>query len=671
MMLKKFPSACILLLLFGNMQNAFCQYEKNIDSLKNEITKFDARKKQLGDKASLLSDTIKIRLLGKIAGNYLSLGSPETVKYCTEQLAMSEKLNYYFGIGSAHNMLGSYYSNKGMFEKALLHQYKSLAVNKKSNDKHGEFSNYNNIGIIYSRQGKYPEALQNMLKTLEFAKRLHDYDKISASYNNIGNVYNSLQKSDKALQYYKLGLKEQIKNKDYFKMAYTYQNIADAYVLLNQSNVALEFYQKGLKHSKDSRNFDAEAGNLTGIGKTYYTKGNFSKALEYFLASTKMSEEIGDLYAMATSYNIISNTYLSLDQEDKALFYAKKGMQLAQENEAGIDMLRDFHETISDIYAQQGKFKDAYQNYVVFKQLNDSMFNMEKHRKITEMQLNYDFKRKQDEQQLVQQKKDAAVEITVKKQRDTTHFVLLVLALVTLFAIGVYYNLRRNQRQRKIIEEQKSVVEHQNTIIQNSLTEKETLLREIHHRVKNNLQIISSLLNIQSENISDKNVLSSIQEGQSRVQAMSLIHQNLYQSEHINNVNIENYLKELVISLSQMFGADDKNIAVEINASGLEFDIDTAIPLGLIVNELVSNAYKYAFQNTAEGMININIKSKTDKKFELSVSNNGDTLPQDFDIKNSPSLGLRLVSMLSKQLYGKFRFESNDESTSFLVSFKG
>jgi two-component system, sensor histidine kinase PdtaS len=239
---------------------------------------------------------------------------------------------------------------------------------------------------------------------------------------------------------------------------------------------------------------------------------------------------------------------------------------------------------------------------------------------------------------------------------------MLVLGLVSIFTFGVYVNLKRNLRQKKIIETQ-------NLQIQDSLTEKETLLREIHHRVKNNLQIISSLLNIQSETITDKNVLSSIQEGQSRVQAMSLIHQNLYQSEHINNVDIENYLKELVDYLSQMFDAGAKKIEVNIDAAHLQFDIDTAIPLGLIVNELVSNAYKYAFESRSGGTIDIIIRSVA-SGFELQVNNNGNDLPEGFEIKNNKSLGLKLVTMLSRQLRGKFTFNSGNGTTSFIVLFK-
>jgi two-component system, sensor histidine kinase PdtaS len=246
-------------------------------------------------------------------------------------------------------------------------------------------------------------------------------------------------------------------------------------------------------------------------------------------------------------------------------------------------------------------------------------------------------------------------------------FIIVGLLAIMLY---LYYNrYRLKKRTSDALAIKNAEIEKQKEIIQFSLTEKETLLREIHHRVKNNLQIISSLLNIQSENIQDKNVLSSIQEGQSRVQAMSLIHQNLYQSDHLNNVDIQNYVMQLVVYLSEMFAGQSTNIAVNVDAPDINFDIDTAIPLGLIINELVSNAYKYAFEKHASGKINISLKAKNDNDYELEVRDDGKGLPSETDPERCSSLGLKLVKILSRQLRGTFSFKS-DKGAVFLVQFK-
>ena len=265
-------------------------------------------------------------------------------------------------------------------------------------------------------------------------------------------------------------------------------------------------------------------------------------------------------------------------------------------------------------------------------------------------------------------------EIALLKKDNTlsetrTKGAIILAILLGILAVLFYNRFRLKKKSSEALTFKNIEIEKQNDLIQVSLSEKETLLREIHHRVKNNLQIISSLLNIQSDNIDDPTLLSNIREGQNRVQAMSLIHQNLYQSEHLSNVDIENYLKELVVYLSEMFEKEGKKIEVEVNANHIEFDIDTAIPLGLIVNELVSNAYKYAFENQENGKIKIDIMALNDIEYELNVNDDGKGLPTDFDPSKSKSLGLKLVKILSKQLRGKFS-SSSDKGANFRVLFK-
>ena len=254
-------------------------------------------------------------------------------------------------------------------------------------------------------------------------------------------------------------------------------------------------------------------------------------------------------------------------------------------------------------------------------------------------------------------------------KRRQTIWAIAIAGFLAIVAYLFYNRYRFKKKTSEVLTEKNIEIEKQKALIQTSLNEKETLLREIHHRVKNNLQIISSLLNIQSEHIQDENVLSSIQEGQSRVQAMSLIHQNLYQSEHLNNVDIQNYVQQLVVYLSEMFAGQSKNIQVNVDAPDINFDIDTAIPLGLIINELVSNAYKYAFEKHALGNINISIKPKTGEDYELEIRDDGKGMPTDANPDKSNSLGLKLVKILSRQLRGTFSFKS-DKGAVFLVQFK-
>lgn len=216
----------------------------------------------------------------------------------------------------------------------------------------------------------------------------------------------------------------------------------------------------------------------------------------------------------------------------------------------------------------------------------------------------------------------------------------------------------RDITERKKIEEQ----------VKTSLREKEVLLREIHHRVKNNLQIISSLLSLQSAHIKDKKYTEMLKESQNRVKSMALIHEKLYQSEDIANVNCESYIKSLVEGLVRSYGTNTGNIALEIEVSDISLGIDAAIPCGLIVNELVSNALKHAFPDGRKGVIKIRLHSIGDK-VQLLVSDDGVGMPETVDFRTTESLGLRLVTILAEdQLNGEIHLDRQN-GTAFSVIF--
>jgi PAS domain S-box-containing protein len=188
--------------------------------------------------------------------------------------------------------------------------------------------------------------------------------------------------------------------------------------------------------------------------------------------------------------------------------------------------------------------------------------------------------------------------------------------------------------------------------IKASLQEKEVLLKEIHHRVKNNLQIISSLLNLQSGYIQDKDAGEMFKESRNRVRSMSLIHEKLYQSKDLARIDFAEYVRHLTRHLFRSYGVNSRAVGLKINVEKVLLDIDTAIPCGLIVNELVTNSLKYAFPPGVEGEICISLHPENDGRLVLVVSDNGAGLPPDFDLHQTDSLGLQLVSTLADQLEG-------------------
>lgn len=204
--------------------------------------------------------------------------------------------------------------------------------------------------------------------------------------------------------------------------------------------------------------------------------------------------------------------------------------------------------------------------------------------------------------------------------------------------------------------------------IKASLAEKEVLLKEIHHRVKNNLQVISSLLKLQSRYIQDSRVSEMLKESQNRVRSMALVHEQLYQSKDLSNIDFAEYIQNLAHNLFQAYEIDTEGVKLQTNIAPCSLNIDTAVPCGLIINELVTNSLKYAFKGQTQGTIKIDFTLDNNRVCVLAVSDSGIGLPQDFDYRNARTLGLRLVGSLVKQIRGKIELLET-AGTSFKITF--
>jgi two-component sensor histidine kinase len=205
-------------------------------------------------------------------------------------------------------------------------------------------------------------------------------------------------------------------------------------------------------------------------------------------------------------------------------------------------------------------------------------------------------------------------------------------------------------------------------VLHASLREKDVLLKEIHHRVKNNLQVISSLLNLQSGAITEPAVLAMFSESQNRIKSMALIHEKLYQSKDLAQIDFTEYVRNLTNHLYRSYAVNVNLIKLNFDVENIHLNIDTAIPCGLLLHELVSNALKYAFPNGQKGEIGVRLFRQEGDRLVLLVKDNGVGLPKDLDVKNSKSLGLKLVHILAQQLQGDLNYHS-ESGTEFSLAF--
>jgi PAS domain S-box-containing protein len=213
-----------------------------------------------------------------------------------------------------------------------------------------------------------------------------------------------------------------------------------------------------------------------------------------------------------------------------------------------------------------------------------------------------------------------------------------------------------------------SEIKKTEAMLKASLMEKDILLHEIHHRVKNNLQVVSSLMNLQSVNISDNRIREIFNDAQSRVFTMSLVHDKLYKADNFSSINISDYVHDLINSIESSHNFDKERIQIKINVQPLSLNLDTMIPVGLIINELVTNSLKHAFPDGKKGCIEILFKKEDDASLLLCVIDDGIGIPDDIDIENIASLGLRLVQTLTTQINGELSIHNNNGSR-FCIAF--
>lgn len=207
--------------------------------------------------------------------------------------------------------------------------------------------------------------------------------------------------------------------------------------------------------------------------------------------------------------------------------------------------------------------------------------------------------------------------------------------------------------------------------IKAALDEKGLLLREIHHRVKNNLQIIISLFNLQTSYIDDDKAYQALKEGQDRIKSMALIHERFYQSDGISKIDFDDYCRKLMEHLYSSFKINPNTIIIDIKIENIRLDIDTAVPCGLIINEIVSNAFKHAFSDKEKGQVSILLKNAADGECYLEIKDDGIGMPEDFNLETADSLGFQLIQALSDQLDGKLELlTSPNNGLKYKLNFK-
>ena len=561
-------------------------------------------------------------------------------------------------LAKSYNLLAISYYYKGDLVNSEENLNQSLAKYSKIKNKGGMATCYNGIGVICYDQGKLYKALQLYIQSHRIKEKLGDKKSIAMTLNNIGNVYKDLENFDKSFDYYKQSLEIKREINDDHGIAMTLNNIGLLHHNYKKYKKALDYYSESIGIKREINDSHGLAMTLNNIGLTYELQKNYSKALHFYEESIGIKKEIGDQFGMAMSLINLATIYRETGNYRKCFELLKKSEKIAKEINA-TTQLRDCYQRLYETYEMQNNPKQSFKYFKLYVAAKDSMMNAESVKNIQKLQAQYENDTKQLTIENLSKKEKLNKAQLAKnkaelKSKNITNISLIGGLLASLILI-VFFVYNTKQRTKT------------NEALKRSLEEKEVLFKEVHHRVKNNFQVISSLLNLHSNNSENEAVIKALGEAKDRVNSMALVHEKLYQSKSLSQIKMDEYISQLIMHLNDSFD-DEIEFSSIINIENVYLDIETAIPLGLIFNELLTNSIKYAFNKKTGNTIEIMIK-QVDKHIKVSYKDNGIGLPEDFDIEKLESLGLNLVQILVLQIHGELVL-TIDNGTHFSFDFQ-
>lgn len=580
----------------------------------------------------------------------------EAITLFNKAYQTAKSINHMKIMAQAKNGIGSTLLNLALYDSAL-HEYEAAYQSfYELKDSSGMSGALNNIGLVNNRIGNYNKGIEYYLKAYEINRLIGSTRKQIRNLVNIGLVYINNQEEHQAKKYFE-DAQELVENTDYEKYkADVYNGLAMVTKKEGNYKEAEKYYLKAKTHATNANDRLGLAVILHNLSDLHYDLGMYSIALEESLQSLAMKKELNNPKSIVFSLSLISQIYASIGNGNQALIYANKSLAMAQKIKLK-SRERVAYNNVAQAHYQLGNYKRAYENKLRYEHLQDSLFNETKAEQIAGMEVAFQTERKEREIALMNvQLASRTKEINTQKKISQLYLIGGGIMLGMLVLVFILY-----QRQAKLTAQLKQ----QNKIISKQHLEKETLLKEIHHRVKNNLQVISSLLNLQSRHLDDQKAKDAVKESRSRIKSMSLIHQRLYTDNDISTINMPQYLKELTDFLFATFKPGNK-IQKNIDSENFQFDVDIAVPLGLIINELISNSLKHAFDTTDQGNIEVSLLSDKNN-YILKISDDGKGLPTKGFLK---SMGMQLVETLVEQINGDMNI-STKNGTMFTISFSG
>jgi two-component sensor histidine kinase len=579
----------------------------------------------LADVSSAKSDTDKVHLLLVISVGYQPIDITKQFYYANEALSISERVNWDKGRMYAQQQIADCYNKVMAYNNAIAHFKRCISAAEKLNETNIQIACYRAIVLDYYTLNKTDDMVIYQKAALDLAERVGEPSSISAQMNSYALRLSDASRYGQAVAYWQQVIA-----------------FADTHFQGMEKNIHV-------------------ANILNTLANTYVKTHKPDSALYCLRTASRMITASDDYSLKAYIRSTFCDVYESTNTYDSAEIYGEQTVRMGEELK-NIELQQHYCQTLSRVYESDRKPQLA----LLYYKKSDSLANIISNNGRT-VELAMQVTRINMEQQAERNKEEnSSLEAIRKNQRVALiAAVVALLALITLTAF-IYRTLRLKQKANKIISLQAASLKQQNEIIDKALKEKEVLLKETHHRVKNNLQLISSLLELQAESLEEESAKNALRTAQRRVLSIATVHSKLYGSDEDEAIDFSAFTADLFTRLHSAFDRADTSVQFNNSIPAAYLPLNTVVLLGLILNELITNSFKHAFTGMSKGIISISMETAA-SAYTLRYYDSGSGLPESVFNAGSGSLGLYLVKRLSKQLKGTATYKFGAGSTFTII----
>jgi len=529
------------------------------------------------------------------------------------------------------------------------------------------------LSVIYIEEAQYDKALSTALETIRVMEATGDSARAVLYYNRLASIYRNLGDHSASLFWVRKALDHAYIMKDYNARFFLISWMATELTAEGKAKDALNYTLTETKWNKPTSVVDKIRIERV-LGNCYNALKEYDAAEKHYLEMLQLDKAGKDSLVAedhADNYSVIGNFYLNTKKYRTAENYLTQVVPYRKPH-GSLSVLQNDYLSLFKVDSALGNYKEAIHYLLLHNMLKDSIFTIAKNKQIEELQIKYNAA--ENEKNLnIAQKNEKLNEIALKHTQNTRNWIIAGSCLLLIIA-GLLYRqnglkqrnnatiIQKNELLQSLVQEKENsntTITQKNTLLQKLVVEKELLLKELHHRVKNNLYIVMSLLESQSSFLDNSAALAAINESHSRVHAIALIHQRLYGSADALRVEMQAYIPELVNYFVESFNTTKRKILIKYDIDEIGLDVSQAIPVGIILNEAITNSIKYAFDGR-RGEIKIVMRAYQENRILLSIKDNGRGMSLNMDPQNLSSLGMTLIKGLTAQLDGEVKINSEN-----------